>query len=169
MAAETNNNEQISLNVDPDQATQKPSFRRPSSTDTERPPSTQLVNRDANDKPTSEAMELDQEQDDADSDPAEEIADFDWDDLRNRYHAKIKECETNEDELMQEFESLMNYFKIWAGSGHAHETGRTFARLNTRMAYVQNSEAMLEQRRIHYVNVVKAFESAMELLTNGFR
>jgi len=36
------------------------------------------------------------------------------------------------------------------------------------MTYVQNSEEELEQKRNHYVSVVKAFESALNLLkANG--
>ncbi|KAF2800058.1 hypothetical protein K505DRAFT_229634 [Melanomma pulvis-pyrius CBS 109.77] len=136
---------------------------RPSSTDTERPPSTQRVNQDAQNDPPSEHEEVLENEE---SDPAANIADFDWEELALRYHGDIRKCEGNEAELMQEWEELMNYFRIWAESGHAHETDRTFSRFQTRISYVQNSEDKLERTRIHYTNVVKAFESAMSLLSN---
>lgn len=78
---------------------------RPSSTDTERPPSAQRVNQDAHDNPPSEHEEV---LEDEESDPAVKIADFDWEELALRYHGDIRKCEGNEAELMQEWEELMN-------------------------------------------------------------
>jgi hypothetical protein len=80
------------------------SLRRINSDETERPPSAQQTQDkvdeqiDANEKAESE---------DEDSDPAESIVDFDWDDLHHRYHEAIKKCHGDEAELMQEWESLM--------------------------------------------------------------
>ncbi|KAI4647767.1 hypothetical protein J4E93_004177 [Alternaria ventricosa] len=76
-----------------------------------------------------------QQSEDEESDPAEKIVDFDWEDLEARYHDAMKTCHNEEDLLMQEWDNLMN-----------HE------------------EAELEQKRNHYINVVKAFESALNLL-----
>ncbi|KAH7379317.1 hypothetical protein DE146DRAFT_625558 [Phaeosphaeria sp. MPI-PUGE-AT-0046c] len=146
----------------------KPPLRRVNSEETERPPSAQRVQRDA--IPDSEASD----EDELDADPAEKIVDFNWDELHQRYHSAMDGCHTHEAELAQEWESLMNYFRVWAESGHTHETDRTFQRLKTRTSHVQNSENSLEQRRhhckfttnIHHldINVVKAFESALSLL-----
>ncbi|CAO2656698.1 Nn.00g055010.m01.CDS01 [Neocucurbitaria sp. VM-36] len=144
----------------------RPSLRRVSSEETERPPSAQQLDRDGDEQVDSNSSDdLEEEE----NDPADKIVDFDWNDLHERYHEAVNKCHGHETELMQEWESLMTFFRIWAESGHGHETGRTYARLRTRMAYVQHSEANLEQTRSHYVNVVRAFESALNLLrANGF-
>ncbi|KAF2831498.1 hypothetical protein CC86DRAFT_366849 [Ophiobolus disseminans] len=144
----------------------KPQLRRISSEDTERPPSAQQVhgNEDEHDD------EIDEEdEEELDSDPAERVIDFDWEDLHERYHKAMQGCHDQEGKLAQEWESLMNYFRIWADSGNDQETDRTFKRLKTRTNYVQNSEDKLEQTRQHYTSVVKAFESALTLLkAHGF-
>ncbi|KAJ4314209.1 hypothetical protein N0V94_006567 [Neodidymelliopsis sp. IMI 364377] len=100
------------------------------SDDTERPASAQQ-NHD-NLEEHSNVDEGQEPSDDEDLDPAAQIVDFDWDDLHQRYHVKINACHEEEFELMQEWESLMEvlfyYFRVWADSGHAHETDRTFQR-----------------------------------------
>lgn len=133
---------------------------RNSSTDTQRaPPNAQHT--------TTHAQALsseDAEMEDDDSDPAEQIQDFDWDELLSRYHAAMAECEENQVALMQEWEDLNNFFQVWAQAGHIQETNRTYSRLKTRATHVQHSEENLEQKRLHYVSVVHAFESALRLL-----
>lgn len=80
----------------------------------------------------------------------------------------MKTCHGEEAALTEEWESLMTYFRLWAQSGHLHETDRTYSRLCTRTSYVKHSEDTLEQKRNHYISVVKAFESALNLLkANG--
>lgn len=49
-----------------------------------------------------------QEEDVETPDPSIRIEDFDWDELHERYHDAMKRCHTDEDELRQEWESLMN-------------------------------------------------------------
>ncbi|KAH7399261.1 hypothetical protein BKA66DRAFT_565347 [Pyrenochaeta sp. MPI-SDFR-AT-0127] len=140
-----------------------PPLRRVSSDETERPPSAQPIPYDS-DEQVSASFEEEEN-----SGPSERIVDFDWDDLHERYHEAVNKCQGQETELLKEWESLMTYFRIWASSGHDRETGRTYSRLRTRMTYVQNSEEKLERTRNHYINVVKAFESALNLLkANGF-
>ncbi|KAH7076808.1 hypothetical protein BKA63DRAFT_290654 [Paraphoma chrysanthemicola] len=139
----------------------KPPLRRVNSEDTERPPSAQRVHDE-----TDEHIEEDSEEE-LDADPADKIVDFDWNALHERYHQAMAGCHDEEGELAKEWESLMNFFRIWAESGHDQETDRTFQRLRTRTAYVQHSEEKLESTRKHYVEVVKAFESALNLL-RGF-
>jgi hypothetical protein len=80
-------------------------IKRPSSTDTERPPSAQRVHQDVEDKPLSENEE---ELEEPEPDPGVKIEDFDWDELSERYHKEIAKCEENEGALSQEFEDLMN-------------------------------------------------------------
>ena len=83
----------------------KPPLRRVSSDETERPPSAQQAQGDAHDH-VHESDEEDEEE--LDSDPAETIADFDWDALHERYHNAMNGCHEQEGELAQEWESLMN-------------------------------------------------------------
>ncbi|OWY50166.1 zinc finger fyve-like protein 19 [Alternaria alternata] len=143
----------------------RPARRRVNSDDTERPPSAQRTQDEVDGQADANAGE---QTEDEDSDPAGRIEDFDWEDLHVRYHEAMNGCHNEESELMQEWESLMAYFRIWANSGLEHETGRTYSRLRTRMAYVQNAEEELEKKRNHYISVVKAFESALNLLkANG--
>jgi len=80
-------------------------IRRPSSTDTERPPSGQRVHQHVEDNPLSENEE---EVEEVEADPGVKIEEFDWDELSERYHKEIAKCEENEDALSQEFEDLMN-------------------------------------------------------------
>ncbi|KAI8940232.1 hypothetical protein NX059_003935 [Plenodomus lindquistii] len=135
--------------------------KRANSDDTERPPSARQRSDDAGDE-QSDANSNESES--IDDGPADRITAFDWNELHERYHAEIDKCQSQEHELMQEFESLMTYFRIWAASGHVHETNRTYHRLQTRSTYVRHSEEKLETTRNHYINVVKAFESALNLL-----
>ncbi|KAJ4335381.1 hypothetical protein N0V87_006170 [Didymella glomerata] len=72
---------------------------------------------------------------DEDADPADPIVVFDWQDLHVRYHQAINRCSQEEAELMNEWSSLM-----------------------------ETEEDELERKRLHYINVVKAFESALNLL-----
>lgn len=107
---------------------------------------------------------LDGAEDSDQSDPADKIEHFDWKKLEERYHDAIAEKNKVEREILDEFNSLMNFFTIWADTSQSHEAERSFKRLRTRMAHVQNSEEKLETTRLHYIQVVKAFESALQLL-----
>lgn len=81
----------------------KPSLKRINSEETERPPSAQRVQREDT-VPDSEESD----EDELDSDPAEKIVDFNWDELHQRYHEAMNGCHAHEAELAQEWESLMN-------------------------------------------------------------
>ncbi|EKG21994.1 hypothetical protein MPH_00686 [Macrophomina phaseolina MS6] len=99
-----------------------------------------------------------------DLDPEAPLDPFDWQELEGRYHDEMTYRQAEEEALFMEFERLMAFFKLWAGTSVSHEVDRTFARLRTRMAHVQHSEESLEKKREHYINVVAAFERALELL-----
>ncbi|KAF2118506.1 hypothetical protein BDV96DRAFT_387796 [Lophiotrema nucula] len=142
-----------------------PQRERGSSAETERPPSAQQAQKHENGTPPNE-QEL--EGADDEEDPADEIAKFEWETLEQRYHTAMESCYQNEAELLEEFAKLMQFFKTWAETGHKQETERTFSRLRTRMAHVQNSEDQLEKTRNHYIAVVQAFESAMVTLNFPF-
>ncbi|KAL5459145.1 hypothetical protein PMIN06_002996 [Paraphaeosphaeria minitans] len=131
-----------------------------------RPPSAQQAQQ----VPEAEHPEPGEEEDydsEDDADPADEIVDFDWEGLHERYHEAISTASAQEQDLLQEFTKMMNYFNVWANAGANQESDRTFHRLRTRMTYVQNSEQKLENTRQHYIGVVRAFESALNLLRNS--
>lgn len=157
--------------------------KRVNSDDTARPASAQQ-NRDDSAEHSDAEAELEVSDDEA-TDPAVQIANFDWDDLHRRYHAMISTYSHEEAVLMDEWANLMEvlpcpsllhsaaqltsmqYFRVWANSGHDHETDRTFqryvsaavslnrdtrlikSRLQTRTMYVQNEENELENKRNH--------------------
>lgn len=75
----------------------KPALGRFDSEDTERPPSAQQVHDDTDEE----------QEEELNSDPAEKIVEFDWDELHERYHKAMETCHDEEGTLAQEFESLM--------------------------------------------------------------
>ncbi|KAF1932478.1 uncharacterized protein M421DRAFT_417198 [Didymella exigua CBS 183.55] len=157
--------QEVQQTQDVQQTPKRSRHQRMNSGDTERPASAQRDRRDGSvEQSDVEAQEI---SDDNDADPAQQIRDFDWQDLHERYHTTINRCSQDEADLMEEWAKLMEYFRIWAESGHGHETDRTYQRLQTRTLYVQNEEDEFESRRNHYINVVKAFESALTLLRNN--
>jgi hypothetical protein len=88
----------------------RPPLRRVSSEETERPPSAQQSNKnfDREDEEEDDVDEKDTDEEEIDSDPAVQIDAFDWDQLHQRYHDAMNGCHTHEEELTQEWESLMN-------------------------------------------------------------
>lgn len=82
----------------------RPALHGVSSDDTERPPSAQQLHHDSREQGD---VDDDKELHDKESDPAERIAEFDWDDLHARYHEAVGKCHGEEAELMQEWEALM--------------------------------------------------------------
>jgi hypothetical protein len=85
----------------------KPPPRRVSSEETERPPSAQQMQRDDDDVSDEDDEENDDDED-MDSDPAQMIVDFDWDELHRQYHDAMNTCQAEEGELVQQWENLMN-------------------------------------------------------------
>ncbi|KAF2270582.1 hypothetical protein CC78DRAFT_563934 [Lojkania enalia] len=128
--------------------------------ETEPPPSAQHVRQNGNGQ--GGGSEADGTEDG--SNPEDKITDFDWHDLEWRYHNAMRNCQQNEQQLLEEWRDLMSFFDVWASSGHEHETGRTYKRLKTRMAHVQHSEEELERTRNHYINVVTAFQSVFKIM-----
>ncbi|KAJ4989239.1 hypothetical protein SVAN01_05318 [Stagonosporopsis vannaccii] len=177
------------------QQTSSPGHKRVNSDETERPSSAQRGRDDSEEHLETEAENdvLDEEE----ADPALRIADFDWGDLHERYHDAIKKSSREEEALMQEWASLMEYFQIWANSGHEHETDRTFRRhalsanamlrVSADRTQAPDEDDVRSKRRKRFggkkkplqvlqlsplvhvlmksdVNVVRAFESALNLL-----
>ncbi|KAK5172322.1 uncharacterized protein LTR77_003960 [Saxophila tyrrhenica] len=98
------------------------------------------------------------------SDPEDRIENFDWTDHESRYHAKMNEFRETENEIVNEFRSLCQYFDVWARAGADQEVDRSFKRMKTQAALVQHHEDELEKTRQHYIEVVNAFKGALALL-----
>ncbi|KYG43456.1 hypothetical protein M433DRAFT_156728 [Acidomyces richmondensis BFW] len=98
--------------------------------------------------------------------PNEPMEDFDWMHLEQRFHEKVKEFNNKEQAILSEFNRLCSYFNAWANTSHVFEVDRGFKRLKTQMAFVRHEEDELEQKRNHYIKVVEAFKSALQLLGN---
>ncbi|KAL9093950.1 MAG: hypothetical protein Q9165_003873 [Trypethelium subeluteriae] len=123
-----------------------------------------------------------EDQTNLEAEPDEPIDSFNWSDLEMRYHDMIKERNQVEHQLLQEFDHLsqvncpmlvvvlslrgVKFFCQWAAAGALRETDRSYKRLKTQAAFVNHEERQLEQKRQHYVQVVNAFRSALDLL-NG--
>ncbi|UPX11781.1 uncharacterized protein EKO05_0002369 [Ascochyta rabiei] len=90
---------------DGQQTPKQPQHNRIASDDTERPASAQRIHDDSEEhsdievEPESSEIE--------DTDPAMQIAGFDWNGLHERYHAAIDGCSQEEAALMEEWSNLM--------------------------------------------------------------
>jgi len=96
----------------------------------------------------------------------EDLEPYSWDDLEARYSKAMGERAAVEDKLAQEFKSLTEVFTAWAQTTSTHEDNRAIKRLRTRISKVQDEEKTLGEKKQHYVNVVKAFQNALDLLKN---
>jgi len=87
-----------------------------------------------------------------------------WEQLQERFVEEMDERSRVETTLQKAAADLLEIFIIWSQTTVFRDEDRAYKRFKTRMNYVQSSEARLETKRKHYVNVVKAFESALALL-----
>ncbi|KAK6074801.1 hypothetical protein SCUP234_08089 [Seiridium cupressi] len=92
---------------------------------------------------------------------------FDWEDFESRYQKALAEADQEEGDLLAEFEHLVKYFNIWASASSSHDNERAVKRLQTRTRYVHLSENKLKQKKEHLSEVVKAFQSALALLSTS--
>lgn len=93
------------------------------------------------------------------------LPDFDWEDFESRYMKAIAEADDKEKEILAEFERLVKYFNVWASAASSHDDERAVKRLQTRTRYVHLSEEKLNQKKQHLDQVVRAFQSALALLS----
>ncbi|CAK7221649.1 hypothetical protein SCUCBS95973_004570 [Sporothrix curviconia] len=93
------------------------------------------------------------------------IPPFDWETFEARYEQALQEMNGEEKELLEEFDRLVNYFNVWASAASAHDDERAVKRLQTRERYVKIAEQSLGQRKQHLTEVVRAFQSALALLS----
>ncbi|KAI4600710.1 hypothetical protein KJ359_012872 [Pestalotiopsis sp. 9143b] len=94
------------------------------------------------------------------------IEPFDWEDFESRYQKALADADQKETELLAEFEQLVQYFNVWASASSSHDSDRAVKRLQTRSRYVHLSENKLRQKKQHLTEVVKAFKSALHLLSS---
>ncbi|KAI8626679.1 hypothetical protein F5Y19DRAFT_217946 [Xylariaceae sp. FL1651] len=90
---------------------------------------------------------------------------FDWEDFEDRYEKALQEADENERQMLEEFDRLVKYFNVWASTSSTHDNERAIKRLQTRERYVRLSEQSLSQKKQHLAEVVKAFQSALALLS----
>ncbi|KAI1426790.1 hypothetical protein F5Y12DRAFT_741222 [Xylaria sp. FL1777] len=93
------------------------------------------------------------------------LAPFDWDDFKDRYEKALQEADDKERQMLEEFGQLVKYFNVWASASSTHDNERAVKRLQTRERYVSLSEQSLSQKKQHLAEVVKAFQSALALLS----
>ncbi|KAI1739199.1 hypothetical protein F4680DRAFT_150288 [Xylaria scruposa] len=93
------------------------------------------------------------------------LAPFDWEDFEDRYEKALQEADEKEKKLLEEFSQLVKYFNVWASASSTYDNERAVKRLQTRERYVQLSEQSLAQKKQHLSEVVKAFQSALALLS----
>ncbi|KAK4229509.1 hypothetical protein QBC38DRAFT_359261 [Podospora fimiseda] len=95
------------------------------------------------------------------------LAPFDWEDFEARYEEALANADEEEKKLLAEFEDLIKFFNVWATSASAHDAERGVKRLQTRERYVKIAEQSLSQKKKHLTEVVRAFQSALALLSQN--
>ncbi|PWY72541.1 hypothetical protein BO94DRAFT_539222 [Aspergillus sclerotioniger CBS 115572] len=90
----------------------------------------------------------------------------DWDQLQEEYIDSMEKHERAEQELRGHVSQLLEIFMAWSETTITRDELRALKRFKTQMQHVQTSEESLELKRRHYVDVVKAFESALALLND---
>lgn len=96
----------------------------------------------------------------------ESITDCDWSQLESSYIRMMDQHEKSEEELRDDITKLLQVFTSWSQTTVEHDETRALKRFRTQMHHVQNSEETLEKKRKHYMDVVRAFESALALLND---
>lgn len=113
------------------------------------------------------------------------LSPFDWEDFQDRYEKALADADKEERAVLKEFDRLskvcpshsyqihsrltipsLQYFNVWASSASAHDNERAVKRLQTRQRYVSLSEESMAQKQKHYDEVMKAFQSALALLSS---
>ncbi|KAK4233096.1 hypothetical protein C8A03DRAFT_19753 [Achaetomium macrosporum] len=93
------------------------------------------------------------------------LAPFDWNEFEARYEEALVDADRQEQELLKEFEKLVKFFNVWAYAASVHDTERGVKRLQTRERYLKIAEHRLSQKKKHLSEVVRAFQSALALLS----
>ncbi|KAK6949479.1 hypothetical protein Daesc_009560 [Daldinia eschscholtzii] len=56
------------------------------------------------------------------------IVAFDWEDFEDRYEKALQEADESEKQLLEEFDTLVKYFNVWASASSAHDNERAIKR-----------------------------------------
>ncbi|KAH9220567.1 hypothetical protein DL95DRAFT_383057 [Leptodontidium sp. 2 PMI_412] len=89
---------------------------------------------------------------------------FEWPDFEHRYTDTLKSKFEEECDIIEEFDAWAAGFISWAQAGAEHDNGRMSKRLKTRIEFTQQQESSLEDKKKHYLGVVAAFQTAMDML-----
>lgn len=98
------------------------------------------------------------------ADPMEGLSPKDWEELEVRYGRDMEVAIQHEQSIIDEIEWVMQMMKESTIASSKKESERAQKRLHTRIAFVQQSEETLAEKRRHYKGVVDAFQNAMALL-----
>ncbi|KAH7391403.1 hypothetical protein BKA64DRAFT_102780 [Cadophora sp. MPI-SDFR-AT-0126] len=107
------------------------------------------------------------EEDEEDEDEGDEdqgLPKFDWGDFEQRYTETLKKQHEEEVEIIDEFDLYATSFMVWAQAAAQRDNARMSKRLRTRMRFTQLAENSLEDKKNHYLEVVRAFQAAMDML-----
>ncbi|KAG8530827.1 uncharacterized protein KY384_004184 [Bacidia gigantensis] len=113
---------------------------------------------------TRNTMNLDPGVDSLEMDPQVKLENYDWAELEDQFSKRMEAFRAEEDGIWEEWKGWGEVFKAWASTISVHDEERAAKRLRTRIAFTQGSEESLEAKRQHYIKVVQAFESALQLL-----
>ncbi|KAB8257552.1 hypothetical protein BDV32DRAFT_127340 [Aspergillus pseudonomiae] len=100
---------------------------------------------------------------------SEDLKNYDWGHLQEHYANAMEKHGRAEEDLRAQISKLLEVFMAWSQTTVIRDEARALKRFKTQMQHVQNSEEDLEKKRKHYVDVVKAFESALALLNDRVR
>ncbi|KAG4440983.1 hypothetical protein IFR05_003547 [Cadophora sp. M221] len=89
---------------------------------------------------------------------------FEWSDFEHRYTENLRNKFEEECNIIAEFDEWAAGFISWAQAGVEHDNGRMSKRLRTRIEFTQQQENSLGDKKKHYVGVVAAFQTAMDML-----
>ncbi|KAJ5675861.1 hypothetical protein N7462_008758 [Penicillium macrosclerotiorum] len=93
----------------------------------------------------------------------------DWDQLEEKYTGAMDEHSRAEEDLRAETAKLLEIFTAWSQTTVLQDEKRALKRFKTQMQHVQNSEISVENKKKHYMEVVKAFQSALALLNEQLK
>lgn len=92
-----------------------------------------------------------------------------WEELQEKYANAMDEHSRFEDNLRSQIAQLLQVSASWSQVTVLQDEDRALKRFKTQMQHVQNSEEKKENKKKHYIEVVKAFESALALLNQQIK
>ncbi|KAJ5478534.1 hypothetical protein N7530_004043 [Penicillium desertorum] len=97
------------------------------------------------------------------------LEDCNWEQLQGKYADAMEEHGRVEENLRVETAKLLEVFMAWSQTTVSQDENRALKRFKTQMQHVQNSEVNVENKKKHYVEVVKAFQNALALLNDQMK